>query len=403
MSFVGIGNLFNSAVGFAYIAAIARALDLNSFGKYSLIIGLLISLSRLIDFGTNSVFVAKSITSTQPQDNLRTLTNSFYILKLLLFIFSIPLSFAILCLFKVQNAPTLAIFALGLLAYGLNYTLFAVFQKNQDFLPLILLNTLPAITRGVAATLIFLKFYAPDLNQAMAIFSFSLFTSSFLFFKLPKDYKIFKLPKLSQLPAEVKELFNDAYPAGISQMIYESWASINNAVSKIITGFNEVGIFSVAGKVAQIFTVASVSIFTVLLPKNALRKKNKQGYDFTETMILSIGLLLLGVVGVVASKIAIPIIFGAKFIDSLPFINILIFASAFTAIHNFMENYFYVEKKTKTIMFINLSKLLFFFALLAITVPTYSLNGIAYSNLLAGIFGVTLTILFIRNSNRRQS
>jgi len=65
VSFVSSGNLFNAVIGLVYLAAVAKNLSLEDFGKYAVLTALLTSISRLIDFGTNSMFVAKSITDSE--------------------------------------------------------------------------------------------------------------------------------------------------------------------------------------------------------------------------------------------------------------------------------------------------------------------------------------------------
>ena len=262
VGFVGSGNILNALLGFTFLAAVAKTLDLDSFGKYALLTTLLVSISKLIDFGTNSVFVARSISKEDSN-----LNNIFLTTKVLLTILTLPIYVIALLLLHDLSFSFLAILFLGSIVYGINYTLFGFFQKDERYTLLVLLNLLPSIIKGIFALMIFTSFYKPDLVQAVAIFSLSIVASSFL---IPFSKNIFKF-RLSF--NGVSDLIKNSYPAGISQFIAESWPTLSNAAAKLSGGFADVGIFSLASKISHIFALASLSIFTVLLPKNANRKR----------------------------------------------------------------------------------------------------------------------------------
>ncbi|MBU1132954.1 oligosaccharide flippase family protein [Patescibacteria group bacterium] len=388
VSFVGIGNAINAALNFAFIIAVANSLDLDSFGRYALLTTLLVAISRLTDFGTNSVYVARSIIIGK-----KSLQDVFYTLKILLLLIAIPVSLVILIGFKFTDITLVILFLLGLVAYLVNYTLLALFQKAENFSKLVLTNLLPSIIKGILALLLFTNLITLNLNGAFAVFSLSVFSSALFILFLENNQKRFTF-----VPSKILPVLRQAYPAGISQLIQEGWPSLNTTITKITQDFADVGIFSLADKISRTFSIAAVSVFTVLLPKSARRKKENKGYDFKEIILLSVLLLVLATFSIVVVKFFMPIVFGNKFDESIALLGILIFAAAFTAIHTFIEHIFYVEEKTKYIVYINVGKLLLFLLLTTILIPTYSLYGLAISNLVAGIFGVAVTIFFVEFS-----
>jgi O-antigen/teichoic acid export membrane protein len=390
---VGFGNIFNAVLGFAFLSATAKILDLESFGKYALLTTLLVAISKLIDFGTNSVFVAKSISTED-----KTLVNAFYTLKILLLLIAIPVAVAILSVFKLHATHLLLYFILGLIAYSINYTLAPIFQKMEKFTHWVLLNTLPALIKGVFAVLILANVISLNLSQAFGIFSLSLFASAFLIFSIPKEYKKFRFDL-----SKIKSILKEAAPAGVSQLIYEGWSSISNSIAKVAKDFSNVGIFSIADKITNILALASVSVFTVLLPKNAYRKKQQVGYDFKEIFMLAILILLSAFVGIFVSKFYILRFLGDKFADSVPLLGFMIFGSAFTAIHTFMEHYFFIESKTKYIMFVNVGKLTLFLILASILTPIFSLKGLAISNVTAAFSALLTTIILITRHQKSKA
>ncbi|EKE00353.1 MAG: hypothetical protein ACD_22C00042G0004, partial [uncultured bacterium] len=343
------------------------------------------------DLGTNSLFVAHSITKGENP------LNRFMSLKFLLFLVALPVSIFILLFFNLADTQTLIIFLLGLLAYAINFALFGLFQQLEDFVAVVAVNTIPALIKGIFAVLIFFGLITLNYEQAFIVFSLSVVPSLVLWWFLPKDYRKLKFTMIG-----VRQLFFETLPAGISLFISEGWAAIANGIAKIAQGYAQVGIYSVAEKISSVFTLLSLAIFTVLLPKNAKNKKELNKYDFTETILLSIGILLVSGAAIVAARIGVPIVFGDKFNESIKLLDIMILASAITAIHAFMENYFYVERKTKVLFSITTTKLLVFLGASFLLVPAYSLNGLAYAQLASALVALALTVYIFNKHKSHQ-
>ncbi len=142
--------MFNATLGFVFLSVAARSLEVDQFGRYALLASLLIFLSKIMDFGTNSIYVARSI---QTQD--KKLTDHFVSIKIILFLISLPISMLLLLLFKLSSPIVVLTFIMGLVFYGINYTLFGLFQKVEHYLMLIFLHTIPALIKGLFALLIF--------------------------------------------------------------------------------------------------------------------------------------------------------------------------------------------------------------------------------------------------------
>jgi O-antigen/teichoic acid export membrane protein len=388
---VGTGNVVNAILGFAYLTAIAKVLDLESFGKYALLASLLVFISRLLDFGTNSTFVSQYLIKQNTS-----LKKDFYASKILLFLIALHLTFLTIYFSGLAQTETIILFILGLGAYGINYTLFALFQKAEKYLALVMLNTLPAIIKGLTAFTIFYGSFIPTYQSAFTIFSLSIFSSAILWIFIPKEFK-----KIEFSSNQIKDLLTKSFPAGASQLITEGWPAFNNFIAKIARGFADVGIFSLANKISNIFALASVSIFTVLLPQNAARLKEKRGYDFKETGIMAFLILLLAIIAIFVAQFFLELIFGDKFSGSKQILNILIFASAFTAIHSFMENYFFVVQQTKYIFYINTAKLATFLVLGISLVTKLSLQGLALANLISAAVALIITVYFMRKPSQQ--
>ncbi|MCA9750455.1 MAG: oligosaccharide flippase family protein, partial [Romboutsia sp.] len=216
ISIVSAGNIFNAVLGILFLAAVARSLGIDDVGKYAILTTLLVSTSKIIDFGSNSAFVAESIMSKRDVD-----ITTFILLKFLLFIPALVIGTLILKLLGLLTFIIFSIYMMGLIAYGFNITLFTLFQKNKLYGYAVLLNTFPAILKGLFAILIFITQYTNlsfidtlNLEQAYAIFSLAMFSCIILIFKLPR----IELSKRCNIE-NIKELFIIGAPGGIALLI----------------------------------------------------------------------------------------------------------------------------------------------------------------------------------------
>jgi O-antigen/teichoic acid export membrane protein len=236
MGFVGFGNMLNAVLGFAFLAAVARVLDIKQFGMYALLTTLLISITKLIDFGTNSVYVSRSIAGDDKK-----LDSIFFSLKLVLTLLTIPLiALALLCT-QVFKLDLYLILVGGCISYGLYYTLYSFFQKDERYGSLVFLSILPALIKGLFAFLLIFHLITLNLAQCIAVFSLSLFTVAVLIPAVVNKHR-----HIYFTWAGMTDLVKTSAPAGFSQLIYESWPSIGNIIAKVIGGLTSVGIFSLA-------------------------------------------------------------------------------------------------------------------------------------------------------------
>jgi len=382
--YVGFGNVLGAGLNFLFLTAAAKTLDIENFGRYALVTSVLIGLARISDFGTNSLYVVGKKMVTQ-----------YFSAKAILTLAGTILSIVVLLLMNITNGHLIVLFVVGFLGYSINYTLFGLFQRVENYTALIFLLLIPSLIKGTYALAIFLNIVQLDFLQYFGVFTLSILPTGVLAFWTP-----------IKLRFDIKEgifLLKKACSPGIGQLIQENLPAINNTLAKSSQNFSGVGIFSLANKITMVFVVASFSIFTVLLPKNAKRIKANEGYDLRETLILSMGIFILGITTIVVGKLFIVGIFGDKFIESLRLLNILVFAGTFTSITSFMENYFFVKNKSQYILRIHLTKLSILLILAAVLMPRYELLGLAWAQLIAAVIALGAVYLFFNKASSSSS
>jgi PST family polysaccharide transporter len=215
----------------------------------------------------------------------------------------------------------------------------------------------------------------------------------FVFFK----YKELKEVKLK---LNVKHFVRNFYLAGFSQTINESWSTISNQILKILKSLADLGTFSLASKLSNVFSIISFSIYTVILTSNAKRRRDETGYNIKESLILGLFLIFLATVGSIIAPYFFKLIFDDKFDDSIIIFSILIFSQAFTSIHKFLDNYFFIEEKSVTLLKITSTKLVFFIILSIILTSSYGIVGLAFADLIVSISTTIFTFSYIINTQR---
>jgi O-antigen/teichoic acid export membrane protein len=370
IALVGVGNVFNAFLAFAYLTTVARALPLEDFGKYSLMVSILLFAGKGTDFGTNNIYVTRALTEEKA-----TIKKTFLSTKMLLIGLIALFSPWVLVVFDIKDPLLLLIFLFGLFVYSFNFILQAIFQKEQRFGMYLATNSIPAFIKGGFAAAIFFNMWTPNLTLAFLVFCLS--TAPALLLSLQADLGRF----IHSRTTEIKNFLAQSFPAGISQVIAESWPAINNGLIKIMSGFTGVGLFSLAEKMASIFKIVSHSIFTVLLPKNALLKKRHAAYDYLELGIISVGIMLAAVVANALAGFFVRQFFGTKFESSISVLHILLYSAAITAIHTFLESFFYAENKVELLAKINIARLAGFIFLAGTLAYRWGLVGLALANL----------------------
>lgn len=389
ITLVSVTNLINLGLGLILFLAAASKLALEDFGIYGLLTLLLVSLSKVIDFGSNSNYVAEFISKS------KSYLDELISFKIFAFIFSSLLAVLILTLVNhIYSLEIILSFIFGLFFYGINYTLFALFQKDEEFIKASLLNFFPGLIKAIFGIAIFLNLITVNVSQTFSIFSLSMVGSSiFLIYKF-QELRNFKF-KLN-----IFHFIKNFYLGGIGQTINESWGTISNQILKLIKTLADLGSFSLASKLSNVFSLISYSIYTVILTSNAKRRRDETGYNIKESLILGLFLIFLATAGSTIAPYFFKVFFGNKFDNSIIIFSVLLFSQAFTSIHKFLDNYFFVEEKSHTLFYITLSKLIFFILLSVLLTKNFGMLGLAFADLIVSIITTIFTFSLIISTQR---
>ncbi len=392
VALLGTGNILNAGMGFLYILAVAKSLGVEDFGKYVLLAGILVSTAKLLDFGTNSLFVAKTIKNSMADTKPE--IESFINSKVYLFFISLGVSYTAIAYFRLINVTTILLTTLGIIGYLIYYILYGIFHKNENFQMLLLLNFIPGSIKGLFGALILLNFIELSYLGYFFVFIIAIF-SILAIYPQANIPGIFVKPNFTNFASKIKE----SYMAGMSQFINESWPSINSGLIKNFLSFSNVAVYSIADKMSDVFSLLSLAIFTVLLPKNARNKGRNTKYNFNEVLLLTTVIMFLAVVCYLGSVYVINNFLDGEYRKSIGLLGVLIFNSAIMAVTAFMEHHFYVEEKPKYLLVTNSVRLATLLTLSWLLLPSLGILGLAISNIVSTTLGFLLIAVFVRKIN----
>ena len=146
----------------------------------------------------------------------------------------------------------------------------------------------------------------------------------------------------------------------------------------------------------------SYSIYTVILTSNARRKKEDKNYNLFESIILGLILLIIAGAGTLVAPSLINHFFQGKFNESIVVFGILIFSGAFSSIHKFLDNYFFIEEKSVTLFKITSFKLVLFLTLSIIFINSFGIIGLALADLIVSILITVITFTYISLNLKRK-
>lgn len=386
ISLVSVTNLINLGLGLILFLAVAVKLPKEDFGVYGLLTLLLVSLSKIIDFGSNSSFVSEFISKGKNFVN--------ELINFKIFAFFISSLIGLLIIRYLNNISLISIqisFVLGLFFYGINYLLFALYQKDEKLVLASILNFFPALVKAIFGILAFLGLINLNLESSFQIFSLSMAASMIML--------IFKYKELLQFKFsfQILHFIRNFFLAGVSQIINESWNTLSNQILILLRSLSDLGNFSLASKLSNVFSVISYSIYTVILTTNAKRKKNYEGYNLRESLILGFALIIIATIGTIIAPFFFKLVFGNKFDESILIFSILIFSQAFASIHKFLDNYFFVEEKSEVLFLFTNIKLLSFIILSVLLTLNYGVLGLAFADLIVSVFTTVATFAFINS------
>ncbi|MCJ7805515.1 oligosaccharide flippase family protein [Patescibacteria group bacterium] len=387
------GNIFSAFLGFLFTIIIARALTVSDFGVFSAASNLIIILISLSDFGLSSGvvnFVSIHLARSDKRRADEYAKAAFVVrvviaaaLSLLVVIFAGYIAEHWLATADKQVAYLVSLISFIALAWGfLPYIL----QAKKLFFKSVLLDIFVGLPR-LLIPLIFIKFGILNVKTTLFAFAAGVFISAIAGFIFTGIKFLFARPR--------KDIYLDLAK-------FSGWLGVNRVITSIsgrldiqmlaaLAGATATGLYSIPSKLTSFLIILASSFSSVLAPRMAsFGDKNKERVYLVKSTIVTLGIILLTIVWIIVAKPFVLILFGQKYLPSVPvfqaltvsMIPFILTVPSVTAI-------IYSMKKTVYIGSISFFNMIAIFAINYIFIPKFGVFGPTIS------FGVTNTILAI--------
>lgn len=378
------GNVGSAFWGFLFTLFAARSMSVAEFGVFSAVLNFAVILASLADIGISSGLVnfVSAHHAKGEKDKADEYTKASFVIRLLvvLFISMVVIIFSpfISKTFLATRDPRLALWA----------AVIPVFLFPDLFFPFIL----QAKKKFLQSTVIDNAFYITRLILALAFYFVGGLTMSKAFWAFGAGFVVSVILIAIFVGGEFlhSKPQKDTYKKLLK---YSGWIGINRIISSVsgrldiqmlasFAGATATGLYSIPSRLASFITIMTSSFSSVLAPRLSSFGTKEAEKKYVLKSLLAILPIVAGVVvWIIIAKPFILILFGEKYIESVPVFQALAAAQIpflFTAPS--VSAIIYSMKKTVFIGAFSFFQIAAIFALNFVLIPKF------------GVFGPTITL-----------
>ncbi len=408
--FVYVGSMVNGVSLFALNIILARILNQELFGIFSLSVLVLMTVAELSDFGLNMGllrFAPYYIATNQP-DKLKQLIKTIWrwrtALTLVLTIGGVVLAYPLsrFVFGQIKLTPYLIFASLGIGGVILLGFLATYLQAKQRFFYQASLQSLKGFLRllivvvlawlGVKSLFVYLSVYV-CIPWLLFLLNFKV---------LPENFR------KTEVDIEVKKKLH----AQLAQFSF--WLTVSSFMSILVSrvdqvmvsrllGLEEVAVFTVAWQLIQFFPVIYSSISSVLMPKissltdkESLKVFVKRSFKWVAVVVVGLGML------VYPSQYLIHFLFGVKYDASMPIYVILAYGYLLGVLVVPFSLVINVFNKTHWVTVSGVMQMVVTLVGNIIFIPLYGIMGAAYTfavgAILTFIWNVALAVVLLKRA-----
>lgn len=378
-----VGNIGSAFWGFFFTLFAARSMSVYDFGILSAVLNLVVILASIADIGisSGSINFVSVHTANKEEEKANEYTKAAFLIRLFIVI-GISIVVAVFApfvskTFLASNDPKVAIWA----------AVIPLFLFPDMFFP----HILRAKRKFFHSTLVDNVFYFTRLVFALAFFVVGGLTMDKAFWAFGAGFIVELI--LIMFFVKVDYLYSKPNKLVYTNLLkYSGWLGVNSIVSSVagrldiqmlasMAGATSTGLYSIPSRLASFITVFSGSFSSVLAPRLAGFGDKEAERKYILKSTLAVLPIILGIIiWVLVAKPFIFILFGEKYVESVPIFQALALAQipviltipSVTAI-------IYSMKKTIFVGLFSFFQLVAIFIINLIFIPKY------------GVFGPTIT------------
>lgn len=316
---------------FVFTIVIARNFDPSVLGVFTTIASLILIFSDLGEFGTGDGLIRflPPLIKNRDQKTLNSVLKTVFVFQLCVglvialtfIIFSSGLSRLFFHSDSEQVTLLIKVSSFGVISFLLFYLINSITVSFEKFRRTFILQTLYGFTKVILLGSFIILL--PRVSENLILLSFIaspvvafLVGSRFISFNFLKEQTFYPLKKI--LTFSLFLAANKIFVALFSRLDYLMLSALSSTY--------ETGLYAVASRIAFIYPLVGSSLGTVIGPKYA-RMGLKESIDFSKKVFLLVFFLIISVFILIFLSGYIITIFGQKYSDSLPVLQLLLLAN----------------------------------------------------------------------------
>ncbi len=386
-AFVTVGSLINGLSLFVLNIALARSLNQELFGIFSLSVIAISVVAEMSDFGLNAGLLrfAPYYIATNQTDKLKQLVKTIWRWRVALtwaltiggFILAQPIAKYVYG--QVKVAPYLAYASFGVGGVVLLGFLATFLQANQRFLYNASVQSLKGFLRLVIAVIL-MAFGVTNVFAYLSVYIFVPWILFIINFKvLPENFR--KVEVDQEIKQKLhSQLARFSFWLTITSLVGIFSSRVDQIMISHYLGLADVAVFTVAWQLLQFFPVISNSITSVLMPKISSLSNKAELAVFVKRTFKWIVVGVLGIaILVYPSQYLISFFFGRKYDAAMPLYVILAYGTLLSVLAIPFTLAIIVFNRTHIATISGFMQLLINVVGNFIFIPRYGIMGAAYT------------------------
>ena len=320
------GNILIAFWGFLFILIVARALTVYDFGVFSAVLNFVVILSSIADIGisTGSVNFVSEHTARGEDEKANEYIKSSFLIRIFI-VLAISVAVAVFApfvssTFLATRDPKIAIWAAIIPIFLFPDSFFPyILQAKKKFFQSILVGNVFYIVRLLFA----LAFYLVGgltISKAYWAFGAGFLIEVILIFFFVKIKFMYSRPQNE----EYKKLLKFSGWMGVSRVTSSVSGRLDIQMLASMVGAIATGLYSIPARLSSFISILSGSFSSVLAPRLAGfgNKGNERKY-ILKSLLATIPIVVGVVVWIIVAKPFILILFGEKYLASVPIFQAL--------------------------------------------------------------------------------
>ena len=381
-----LDRLVRSGLTFVIIIWLARYLGPQQFGIYSYVVAFVLIFNAIATVGLDSIVIRELV---RTPDERNEILGTAFVLKLLGG--GVSFTAAVVAIYFLRPGDELMLMLVTISAAGSFFLAFDVvdfwFQSRVEAKYTVIARNVPAIlVVSVKAGLIILE--AP----LIAFFIAGLIEIVLAGIALAIIYTLRggKISVWRITTARTASLLKDSWPLLFSAMVIVIYMKVDQIMIGELLGEREVGIYSAAVRLVEMWYVVPMSIASSIFPTlYKLRSSQPELYLQRLQQFFDIMVIIPVVVGVfmwIAAEPIIVLLFGEEYRGAAGVFRIYIWSSVFVFLIIAISQYLIAENKTIFALVRNSIAMVINVALNWVLIPIYGIEGAAVATLIAYLF-----------------